>query len=93
MNPASQKSLVPQVIELIGAGFDNKFAPHLRMANAIIFLITKNGGCLPQDLLTMGFTQQETIDLFHMANAMATVELKLRDPSVLLQFNGKARYA
>jgi hypothetical protein len=77
MKTALQTSLVPQVIDLIGVEFDEKFAPYQRMANVIIHLTRKNGGCLPQDLLARGFTIQETRDLWHMANAMANVELRL----------------
>jgi hypothetical protein len=56
---------------------DHNFTPCQRMANAIIDCVRKNGGCLPQDLLPLGFTRQETLDCWHMANAMAAVELKL----------------
>jgi hypothetical protein len=79
MNPISQTNLVPQVIDLIGIGFDKKFAPHLRMANVIIKLTHKNGVCHPQDLLPFGFTKHETKDLWHMASAMASIELKLME--------------
>ena len=72
---------------------DNKFAPHVRMANAIINLTRKNGGCVPQDLLTLGFTKQETIDLWHMANAMACVELRLIESKSSSGFDREVRYA
>ena len=65
------------VIDLISENPDHKFAPYQRMANAIIDLKQKNGNCLPQDLLAVGFAKQETTDLWHMANAMAAVELRL----------------
>ena len=58
---------------------ENKFAPYERMAAAIFNLTKKNGECWPQDLLQHGFTKQETIDLWHMANAMALVELRLME--------------
>ena len=79
MNPAHQNNLVPQVIELIGAGFDNKFAPYLRMANVIIELTRKHGDCLPQDLLPFGYSKEETDERWHLAHAMATVELRLME--------------
>jgi hypothetical protein len=57
----------------------NKFAPYQRMADAIIERTRRHGGCLPQDLLVLGFTQQETLDQWHMAHAMASIELKLME--------------
>jgi hypothetical protein len=77
MKPAPQTNLVPQVINLIDAEFNNKFAPYQRMANVIIDLTRKNGDCSLQDLVAFGFTKQETKDLWHMAHAMANVELRL----------------
>jgi hypothetical protein len=65
------------VIDLISDNPKNKFAPYQHMANAIIDLANKNGECFPQDLLALGFTKQETDERWHMANAMAAVELKL----------------
>ena len=54
-----------------------KYAPHRRMANAIIDRTARKGGCEPQDLLTYGFTPRETTELWPMAQAMADVELRL----------------
>jgi len=61
---------------------DKKFAPYQRMANAIIDLTREHGRCLPQDLLTRGFTYQETTEIWHMANAMAEVEMRLGEGRV-----------
>jgi hypothetical protein len=77
MNVAQETSLVPEIIDLIGAGFDKKFAPHLRMANVIIDVTKKRGDCLPKDLLPLGFSQEETTEHWHLAQAMANVELRL----------------
>jgi len=77
MKPPPPNSLVPQVVELVGFEFGSKFAPYQRMAEAIIDLTSKKGRCEPKDLLSLGFTRQETIDLWDMAHAMASVELRL----------------
>ena len=72
---------------------NNKFAPYWRMAKAIIEQTHKKGECEPQDLLALGFTKQETIDLWHMANAMAAVEMGLVERMSMPEFNREARYA
>ncbi|MDD4616008.1 MAG: hypothetical protein PHW76_02680 [Alphaproteobacteria bacterium] len=77
MMSSPQANLVPHVIDLIGVSFDKKFASHQRMAGAIISVSLKKGCCEPQDLLPLGFTQKETSGMWHMAQAMANVELKL----------------
>jgi len=68
-------------INLINRDIDNKFAPYQRMASVIIDLTRKQGECLPDDLLVVGFTKEETNERWHMAHAMANVELKLTDGS------------
>ena len=93
MKSASQTSPVTQVIDLIGIEFDSKFAPYQRMANVIIHLTQKNGDCFPQDLLPLGFTKQETVALWHMANAMADVELRLLEKEAHSNFEYGIRYA
>ena len=65
------------VIDLISKNPHNKFAPYARMANAIVEIKKKKGGCLPQDLHAKEFTPAEVAERWHMANAMAEVELKL----------------
>ncbi|MDD3183473.1 MAG: hypothetical protein PHD48_11825 [Alphaproteobacteria bacterium] len=77
MTPYTETSVIPQVISLIGAEFDCKYLSHQRMANAIIHLTRKNGDCCPLDLLKVGFSEQETDERWHMAHAMAAVELRL----------------
>jgi len=77
MKNAAPDSLVPKVAELIGLEFGRKFAPYQRMAGAIIDLTKRKGRCEPADLLPLGFTRQETLDLWHMAHAMVSVELRL----------------
>ncbi len=81
------------VIDLISDNPDNKFAPYQRMANAIIDMTRQYGKCIPQDLEPLGFSKQETLDFWHMANAMANVELKLMDRKALPRFKRGARYA
>jgi hypothetical protein len=68
-----------RITEPVSNGQEDKFAPYERMATTIVELTKKNGGCLPQDMLQHGFTTQETLELWHMANAMAEVELKLME--------------
>ena len=80
MTSATHTNLVPQVIKLIGTEFDSKFAPYQRMANVIIHLTRKCGDCLPEDLLSLGFSKKETNERWHMAHAMASVELRLMGP-------------
>jgi hypothetical protein len=65
------------VIDVMNENPHNKFAPYQRMATAIVEVTKEKGGCLPQDLLEKGFTKEETIDRWHMAHAMAEIELKL----------------
>ena len=77
MQPQGKAQLI--VIDLVTTDENKNFAPAGRMAVAIIDLTHKNGGCLPQDLLQFGFTPQETVDLWQMANSMALIELKLMD--------------
>ncbi len=77
MTRAAQTNLVPQVINFVGSELDTKFAPYQRMANIIIHLTRKHGECLPDDLLPLGFSKEETRDRWHMAHAMAAIELRL----------------
>jgi len=67
------------VIDLISDNPANKFAPHQRMANAIVAHTRQHGVSTPQDMFGLGFTQQEVTEQWHMAYAMAEVELKLLD--------------
>ncbi|MFA4995194.1 MAG: hypothetical protein WC521_07835 [Bdellovibrionales bacterium] len=62
---------------LISINLGNKFIPYERMANVIIDLTCKKGRCFPQDLLPLGFSKDETNERWHLANAMANVELRL----------------
>jgi hypothetical protein len=48
-----------------------------RMAKAIVDVMRRNGECLPQDLLPLGFTKDETIDQWHKAYAIAIAEWTL----------------
>ena len=68
-----------RVTDSISCKPENKFAPYERMATVIVDLTAKNGDCLPQDLLQHGLTKQETTELWHMADAMAQVEMRLME--------------
>jgi hypothetical protein len=65
------------VIDLIATDEDKKFAPAGRMAAAIIEIIQQHGGCLPQDLNERGFTPEEVVEHWHLAQSLAAVEIKL----------------
>jgi hypothetical protein len=65
------------IIDIRADNPDQTFTPYQPMIDAIIDCIRENGGCLPQDLLERGFSKQETLDRWHMAYALASVELKL----------------
>lgn len=77
MRATSQINLFPQVTDWVGGTFDSKYVPHKHMANVIIDITNRNGACEPKDLLAFGFTRQQANDLWHIAKAMADVELRL----------------
>jgi|GEM_PF-1319369 hypothetical protein len=93
MRSPLQASLVPKVIDLIGIGFDTKFAPQISMANVIIRQTLKNGDCSPQDLRTFGFDEKEIAERWHMADAMASIELKLMANKTISKPTCEVRYA
>jgi hypothetical protein len=68
-----------RVVDLVTTDGNKKYEPAGRMATVIIQIIQKSGSCSPQDLTAFGFTEQETIDLWHIANAMADIEIKFMD--------------
>lgn len=72
-------SLTPQVAELAGLKLGRKFVPYQRMAGAIIALTNENGDCEPKDLLSLGYSTEATKERWHMAHAMAAVELRLME--------------
>jgi hypothetical protein len=65
------------VVDLITTDEDRKFEPAGRMASAIIDLLQRQKVCRPLDLTVMGFAPGEVEDYWHMAHALAAVELKL----------------
>lgn len=77
------------VVDLVTSDEDGKFAPAGRMAAAIIEVMEENGACLPQDLNAKGFTPAEVAQHWHMAKALADVELKLAGPSLSKLFAGR----
>ncbi|MDD4600963.1 MAG: hypothetical protein PHQ46_07890 [Negativicutes bacterium] len=77
MKTASSSSLVPNFVTLAGESFDEKFVLSWRMASAIIGITMKQGKCGSKDLLSLGFSNDEIGERWHMAHAMASVELHL----------------
>lgn len=65
------------IIDLVTSDHDQKYAPAGRMASAIIEITYEQGGCLPQDLNARGFLPDDVLKYWHMANALAIVEMKL----------------
>lgn len=65
--------------DLLTESPDKRFSIYEGMATAIVEHTSKHGGCLPQDLLQYGFTKDQTLELWHMANEMARIELKLME--------------
>jgi hypothetical protein len=68
-----------QVVDLVNTEPEGKFGTAERMATAIVELYREQGGCLPQDLLTKGFLNDEIVRHWAMANALAKIELNIMD--------------
>jgi hypothetical protein len=68
-----------QVVDLAPTESEGKFGPAERMATAIVELHREQGGCLPQDLLTKGFSNDELVRHWAMANGLAKIELSIMD--------------
>lgn len=79
------------VVDIVTSDQNKKYEPVGRMANAIIEIKRENGGCLPTDLNARGFTPQEVSDWWHMANELATVELKTASKGQPLRPNTSSR--
>jgi hypothetical protein len=73
-----EKEAEMRVVDLIGTGAEGKFGPGERMATAIVEIHREQGGCLPQDLLSKGFTNG-IVRHWQMANALAKIELSVMD--------------
>ena len=80
------------IVDIMTTDETKKFSGYERMANVIADLTRKNGGCLPQDLLAFGFTKDETIDHWAMAQTMASVEIKLMEGCGLPNFRREKRH-
>ena len=50
-----------------------KFSTAGRMAEVIMELRKKNGGCMPQELNARGFTPQEVVDHWDAAHFLITI--------------------
>jgi hypothetical protein len=82
MMAASMKSKPTlRIVDLVTTDADKTFAPAGRMASAIIAITQEKGGCLPQDLNERGFTPDEVAKHWHMAKALAAVEIRLMGES------------
>ena len=68
-----------QVVDLVTTKPEGKFGPAERMATAIVEIYREQGGCLPQDLLIKGFSNDEIVRHWAMANALAKIELNIMD--------------
>ncbi|MCP3385972.1 hypothetical protein NLM31_36850 [Bradyrhizobium sp. CCGUVB4N] len=66
-----------RVVDLVSDDQDKRYEPAGRMAAAIIKVTQEQGACLPQDLNQRGFTPDEVVKHWHLANSLAAVELKL----------------
>jgi len=77
MNSAAAMEPPNHIVGLITSEKDRKFELAARMAVIIVQIIQINGGCLPQDLNEKGFTPDEVIEHWHMAQSLAAVEINL----------------
>ena len=63
--------MVMMIVDIRTDNPEQKFSAYQPMVNAIIGVMKQNGGCLPQDLLPLGFSKDETVDQWRMAYALA----------------------
>ncbi len=70
-----------RVVDLITTDQDRKFEPAGRLATAIIDLLQEEKDCRPTDLKAIGFEPDEVDAYWHMARALAFVELRLMSGS------------
>jgi hypothetical protein len=76
------KSSYHPVVDLITTATDKRFEPVARMADAIICMTLQQGDCLPKNLLSEGFAQQEITTFWHFAYALAAIELRQMEGNV-----------
>jgi hypothetical protein len=81
------------IIDLMNESPERRFSIYQGMATAIVEHTRKHGGCLPQDLLQHGFTKEQTLELWHISNAMARIELKLMEGQSLPECSVEKSYA
>jgi len=65
------------VVDLITTDKNKKFEPAGRMAEAMIRIALNKGECSLSDLYDHGFSAAEIATQFHLAEALASIELKL----------------
>ena len=74
-----------RVVDLITTDANKTYEPAGRMAEAIIAHTQIHGRCLPQDLNAYGFSPDHIATHWHLAQALAAVELKLMQDGAKLQ--------
>lgn len=67
----------PNVVSLLTTAHDRKFEPAGRLAAAIIELHKTQSPCTPDDLRSHGFRDKQLANNWHLAMAIARIELKL----------------
>lgn len=66
-----------RVIDLITTDHDKKFEPAGCLASAIVSLLQQKRQCRPSELVAIGFAAEEVDAYWHMAHALALVEIHL----------------
>lgn len=74
---ASHSAAALRVVDLVSDNEDRRYEPAGRMAAVIVDITREKGGCLPQDVQEAGFAPADVARDWHMARALASVELKL----------------
>lgn len=77
MKVATQTRPALRIADTIGIDLGGKYAVYKRLANGILHVTRQTGACTEQDLLPLGFRKEEISERWHMARAMADVELRL----------------
>lgn len=82
-----------RIVDQITTETDKKFELVARMADAIVETTLEMGSCEEQVLHAKGFSRQDTLALWHFANALAAVELKCRSNGVGSSSEREVHYA
>ena len=65
-----------KIVDVANPDPEKQFAPCERMANAMVEIIRKKGGCLPQDLNARGFSPKEVADLWDMSKTLVALMME-----------------